>query len=178
MKKLLLAVLALIMFCTANAQSVVSGDLKKLDGINRMALEIDYSDAKIWGLSESDFLDWHLAGKTEAGVAKWKEYWNGKVKDAFVRTYISEFLDAQREDRRIFLTARTSEEEAGHMMIVHVTSIDEHDNVFADISILAPDGSECVTVRCKGRAPSSGSFEHRVRVAFAKLGKNMGKFLS
>ena len=177
MKKLFLAAIALFIFCTANAQSVVSGDLKTLNGISRMTLKIDYSDARIWGLSESEFLGWHLAGKTEAGAAKWKEYWNGKVKDAFARTYILEFLDAQQPDRRIFLTDRPSEE-AEYMMIVHVTSIDERDNVFAEISILAPDGAECVTVQCKGRAPASGSFEHRVRVAFAKLGKNMGKFLS
>ncbi len=177
MKKFALTVLALFAFCAANAQKVVSGDLNSLAGVSRLTLTVDYSDVKIWGLNEADFLEWHLAGKSAEGAAKWKEYWHGQVKDAFARTYISTFLDSQLPGRRIFLTS-TPAEDPGYSMVVRPTSIDERDNVFADISILAPDGTECVRVSCKGRACRTGSFEHRTRVAFAKLGEMMGEFLT
>lgn len=179
MKNLIAAAAFMIIGIAANAQKpeIICGSMDSVSSISRMRLVIDYSEVKIRGINEKDFLSYLLDGKSEDARQNWIDYWNGRAKDAFFATFRQAFIEGQKGTDRIYLTT-DGDEPAAASMTVRILTIDDRNNITAEITIENSSGDDCVTLSGKGRGVRVGTFQYGVRMAFKSLGHELGEFVS
>ena len=98
----------LVSFCgirTANAQKILSGDLKFLSGVKSINVVFDFSNFKIEDETEQQYLDKEVAekNKKEAGsgdkfLKEWEDYKKNKVIVGFVKSMKDGGLEIKTKD--------------------------------------------------------------------------------
>ncbi len=169
MKRFFVACLTLIFAQAIDAQIVTSGSLESLKGVTRFSFQMDYSSVSICGLSEEDFLDWHLSGKDEAEDAEWREKWNGEIKNDFAQTFIEDFTGTQEDLPRKQVLLLRPKKPVDYKMVVCLKTINNNYDVTADVKIIGPSGEEVAVISARGRSVPFGSFEFRTRKAIGRV---------
>ena len=174
MKKLiwisvLLSLLASDMYC----QKLESGSLTCLKGESQLNVIIDFSQSKIDGLSEQDFI-WKMGLKDSRG-SEWEEYWK---KDCYKQFFGKFCLSAFEETEEIGLKLG-SFPEAKYTAILQLETVDDDGEINGRIRIVETETEKekAVIMKLNGDGGRWGSIENLIGDAMERAGEKTGRFI-
>ncbi len=149
------------------------GELTKLIGAKELNVQIDFSQSRIMGLSEEDFL-WYQCAKSKIGDG-WREYWKDSCNKQFLgffcinANYYSQIIGLKFGD---FPNAQFT-------ALFHVQIVDEDGSSSGSVQIIDNSSGEAIACleRFYGSGGRVGSIENLIGDAMKRLGGKLGNFL-
>ncbi len=186
-----------VMTSATNAQRIVkkSGSFAEIKGEKFFNIKYVYDDMRVGKFeNEQDYVDQKVAGYNEKKPGsgdKWKEKWIGDRKSRFqpsfedlLNKYLNKsgvFIDAGNKDSKYIMIVNTTFTEPGYNIYI------SKKNAMIDVEIIFvetanPDKEllKIIVSKSPGRSMGYGDYDTgtRVQEAYAKCGKELGKWLS
>lgn len=152
---------------------IQSGSLSALHGEKEINIEIDFSQSKIKGLSEEEFL-WDQCMKSNMGEG-WREYW----KTTCNRQLVGKFCSKANEVTRNLGLRLGAFPEAQYTALFQVQEVKKNGATSGLLIIQDNASGEAIAVleRFFGVGSKVGSFENLIGDAMGRLGTKLGIFL-
>lgn len=170
-----LVCLSVLFFLVINVfgQKIESGSLACLKGESHLNMMLDFSQSRIDGLSEQDFI-WKMSVNDSRGTG-WEEYW----KNECYRVFLGKFcLSAFEETQEVGLRLGTFPD-AKYTAIFQLQTVDNDGEVYGIIRIEETETGkeEAVIVKVNGDGGRWGSIENLIGDSMERAGEKVGKFI-
>ena len=172
-KTIWISVLLLLAASNVYCQKLESGSLSYLKGESQLNVIIDFSQSRIDGLSEQDFI-WKMSLQDSRGTG-WEDY----LKNDCNRLFFGKFcLSAYEETQEIGLKLG-SFPEAKYTAILQLQTIDDDGEINGKIRIIETETEKEVAVIMKvnGDGGRWGSIENLIGDSMECAGEKIGRFI-
>ena len=168
--------ICVFLFCACNvfAQKLESGSLACLAVENQLNIVLDFSQCRIDGLTEDDFI-WKMSMKDSRGE-DWGNYW----KNECYRDFLSKFCIHAFEETKNTGFRFGSFPEAKYTAVLQLQTVDDDGEIDGEIRVRENEtGKEMAVIKkIHGEGGRCGSIENLIGDAMERAGKNVGKFIS